>query len=311
MRTIDKIALVDAAIAGRPVERIPFSVWHHFPAAAVRGKANAEAHLAYYRRYDLDYLKVMNDNPYDMPKSMPVVERAKDWLKLEPLTGDEPGFASALETLHALHKAIGKEVRFVITIFGPVATAMKVSKAQAIEHLREDPEAFEAGLTAIAQGLAAFSRKALEAGASGIFFAASGAEPSMFTEEEYRRFVKSHDLAVMKAVNDAPMNILHVHGTEVYFEQFLDYPANCLNWPSHRSAYPISKVRKMTGKCLVAGIDERGPISQGRMRNTITEVDEALHDAGRLKFMVGSECTIPPETPIDVISAVRDLVAQM
>ena len=35
MRTIDKIALVDNAIAGRPVERIPFSVWHHFPAAAV------------------------------------------------------------------------------------------------------------------------------------------------------------------------------------------------------------------------------------------------------------------------------------
>ena len=48
--------------------------------------------------------------------------------------------------------------------------------------------------------------------------------------------MKSHDLAVVKAVKDAPMNILHVHGTEVYLEQFLDYPANCLNWPSHHSA---------------------------------------------------------------------------
>ena len=30
--------------------------------------------------------------------------------------------------------------------------------------------------------------------------------------------------------------MLHVHGTDVYLDLFLDYPANCLNWPSHHSA---------------------------------------------------------------------------
>jgi hypothetical protein len=67
----------------------------------------------------------------------------------------------------------------------------------------------------------------------------------------------------------------------------------------------------MTPKCLIAGIDERGPLSQGKMRGTLAEVDEAIHDAGRTRFMIGSECTIAPETPAELISAVRDFVAQI
>jgi len=311
MRTMSKITLVDAAIAGGNAERIPFSIWHHFPPTAVGGKASAQAHIAHYRRYDLDYLKVMNDNPYDMPRAMPSIERAKDWFKLEPLSSSAPGFASALETVNDLCKEVGRETRYVITVFGPMATAMKISKSHAVDHLREDPEAFEKGLDTIANSLVAFSKSAIDAGASGVFFAASGAEPTMLTEEEYRRFVKPHDLTVMTAVQTAPFNILHVHGTDVYLDLFFDYPAGCLNWPSHKSAWPIAKVRKKTDKCLIAGIDERGPIATGKMRATIAEVDEAFHASGRRKFMYGPECAVPPETPPDVISGIRDLIAQM
>ena len=311
MRKIDKIALVDAALAGQTPERLPFSVWFHFPESAVRGKACIDAHVAHYRRYDLDYLKVMNDNPYDMPASMPVVSMAKDWLRLEPLRGDEPGFRAELDALREIKKTLGSEVRFVVTVFSPFAVAMKISRQAAVLHLREDPEAFEQGLDAVAKSLAAFSKKAVEVGASGIFLAASGAEPSLLSEEEYRRFVKTHDVEVLAAVKSAPFNILHVHGTAAYLELFLDYPKSALNWPAHQSAYPISRVRKLTDRCLIAGIDERGPIAQGKMRGTIAGVTDAVAQAGRTKFMVGSECTIPPETPEDLVRAVRDLVAQM
>ena len=311
MQNINKIDLVDKALAGQEVERIPFSVWYHFPPEAMAGKACADAHLAHYRRYDLDYVKVMNDNPYDMSSSMPYVDLPKDWLKLEPLKGDEKGFRAELDALKELKRAIGKEARFVVTVFGPFATAMKISRQKAIEHLHEDPEAFDSGLAVVAESLAAFSRNAVEAGASGIYFAASGPEPTMLTEAEYRRFVKPHDLTVFEAVKDSPFNVLHVHGTDVYLELFLDYPSNSVNWPSHHSDYPIAKVRKLTDKCLVAGIDERGPIAQGKIRATITQVNDSLSQAGRGKFMFGTECTIPPETRPDVISAVRDLAAQL
>jgi uroporphyrinogen decarboxylase len=133
----------------------------------------------------------------------------------------------------------------------------------------------------------------------------------MLSEEEYRRFVKPADIAVISAVADAPFNMLHVHGTGVYLEMFLDYPANTLNWPAHHSDYNVIQTSTLTDKCLVAGIDERGPITEGRMRATISQVTEAVNQAPRERFMVGSECTVPPETSPDVIRAIRDLVAQL
>ena len=311
MRKIDKITLVDAAFHGQEVDRIPFGIWHHFAENVRGGKACAEAHVAHYRRYDLDFLKVMNDNPYDMPAGFPLVGRAKEWLKLQPLRGDEAGFRAMLEALREIKKTIGAEARFVATVYSPFAVAMKISREKAIEHLREDPESFEQGLAAVAKGLAAFARKTIEAGASGIFFAAVGAEPTMLSQEEYRRFVRPHDISVLSSVSDAPFNILHVHGTGVYLDLFLDYPKSALNWPSHQSAYPVAKVRKMTDRCLVAGIDERGPIAQGKMRGTIMQIADALSHAGRTNFMFGPECAILPQTPPDVIVAIRDLIAQM
>jgi uroporphyrinogen decarboxylase len=311
MRKIDKIALVDAVLSGADAERVPFSVWHHFPPGACSGKACADAHVAHYRKYDLDFLKVMNDNRFDMPVSMPVIERAKDWLSLKALRGSEPGFRAMLEALHEVKRAVGAETRFIATVYSPFAVAMRVSRDRAVEHLREDPESFEEGLAALAQGLSAFAKNAVAAGASGIFFAASGAEPTMLSEQEYRRFVKPQDLKVLKAVEDAPFNMLHVHGTSVHFELFLDYPVAVLNWPSHQSAWSIGRVREMTDRCIAAGIDERGPLAQGRMRGTISQIDEAVEQAGRTKFMVACECSIPPQTPADFLTSIRDLVAQM
>ena len=311
MQKIDKIALVDAALAGQPVDRIPFSVWRRFPDSARAGKACADAHVAHYHKYDLDYLVVMNDNPYDMAPSLPVITRVKEWLKLQPLKGEEAGFRAMFETLHEIRKAVGSQVRFVATVHSPFAIAMKISRDRAVEHLHEDPECFEQGLSAVAQGLAAFARKTIDAGASGIFLWAAGAEPALLSHEEYRRFAKPYDVAVLSAVKDARFNIVHVHGTSVYADLFCDYPKSALNWPSHRSAYPISKVRSMTDRCLAAGIDERGPLAEGRMRGTVAEISDAVAQAGRTNFMFAPECAIPAETPPDLILAIKDLVAQL
>ncbi len=311
MENVDKIALVDAALAGQAPERVPFSIWHHFPASARAGKACADAHLENYRRWDLDYLVVMNDNPYDMPSAMPVITLAKEWLKLEVLTGDELGFRGELEALSRIQRAIGSEARFVVTVPNPIATAMAISNGKAVRHLREDPEAVEQGLSVIAGSLAVFSRKAVDVGASGIYLSCSGQGPSMLSAEEYRRFVKPYDVEILSSVADAPFNVLGLPESEVDAELFLDYPAAAINWSSHHSNCDIPKMRALTDKCLMAGIDERGPIVEGKMRATIVEVSDALSQAGKEGFMVAPECLVPPETSPDLIVAIRDLVAQL
>src|SRR5216684_4353332 len=56
---------VDRAMAGKDLDRPPFTLWHHF------GLPTAEAHAArtleFHRAYRTDLVKVMSDFPYPQP----------------------------------------------------------------------------------------------------------------------------------------------------------------------------------------------------------------------------------------------------
>jgi len=64
---VNKIDRVTRALKGEEVDRPPFSFWYHFGLQHGPGRKHAEAELDFYRAYDLDFLKVMNDYPYPLP----------------------------------------------------------------------------------------------------------------------------------------------------------------------------------------------------------------------------------------------------
>src|SRR5262249_52589889 len=71
---LTKIDRVLAALRGEPVDRLPFSFWYHFGLQHRPGKVHAEAELDFYRFYQPDFLKVMSDYPYPLPKGLDVVD---------------------------------------------------------------------------------------------------------------------------------------------------------------------------------------------------------------------------------------------
>jgi hypothetical protein len=58
-----KVERIDAVLAGRPPDRPPF-FWHHFGPGATFGPEAVAAHVSHLETYDLDFLKVMDDNRY-------------------------------------------------------------------------------------------------------------------------------------------------------------------------------------------------------------------------------------------------------
>jgi hypothetical protein len=78
---VDKRERVMAALEGSPVDRVPFSLWRHFPESSRAGAAMAAAHLEYDRATDPDFLKVMNDNYYEPPRFR-ALEGPSDWRAL-------------------------------------------------------------------------------------------------------------------------------------------------------------------------------------------------------------------------------------
>ena len=81
---MNKIERVRAALAGRPVDRAPFTVWYHFGNQHAPAERTAQVHLEFFDHYDLDLLKLMNDYDYPMPAGMEVIASAADLGKLQP-----------------------------------------------------------------------------------------------------------------------------------------------------------------------------------------------------------------------------------
>jgi uroporphyrinogen-III decarboxylase len=70
---------------------------------------------------------------------------------------------------------------------------------------QENPKALEAVLEAIAESEASHARKAIAAGAAGIFLAIANAQDGIMTQEDYARFSESFDSLILAAVS-APLN---------------------------------------------------------------------------------------------------------
>src|SRR5574341_2162717 len=70
---MDKVERVRAALAGKPVDRPPFTIWYHFGSQHASPERTAQVHLEFFDFYDLDLLKVMNDYDYPMPNGVDVI----------------------------------------------------------------------------------------------------------------------------------------------------------------------------------------------------------------------------------------------
>lgn len=306
---MDKIERVRAALSGQPVDRVPASFWFHFPADQRAGQAMAKAHLRYYRAADPDFVKVMNDNDYALT-GVDAIRASADWRKLRPTPLLSRPFHDQLDGLRRIADAIGDEVLLVTTIFGPYATASRTTGGIVAEHLKADPEAVSAGLAAIAESLAEFSRACIEAGAAGVYFSAQGGEADRFTREEFESYVKPHEVAVLCAAEKAggTFNVLHICGANLRLDAYADYPSQAVNWAPQLGNLSLPAGRDLFRRAVIGGVDQQGSIVDGTSEEIRAEVQHAISEMGTVGFMIGAGCTVPSDIPIENLVLARQAV---
>jgi len=125
---MNKIERVTAVMEGRKPDRPPVSFWHHFSAEATAGPQAVEAHLRHVETYDLDFLKLMNDNRYPRP-TLPsgVVAEVHDLEKLSVLNGDEDAFGRQLDLIGELARHAAGEFLMTTTIFNSWSTLRQMT----------------------------------------------------------------------------------------------------------------------------------------------------------------------------------------
>ncbi len=304
---------VRAAVEGQHVDRVPFCFWHHFKPEG-SGERLAAYTLEFFRqKFDLDIVKIMPDLPYP-PPTMPVTEAAH-LLSLPRLSRDTPMFRAQLACIHALRAELGSDYPLLLTLFSPLTYIMRfMDRKQAVAGIRKSPEIIEQVLETITANLHDLMNAAIEAGASGIFFSCMGATSAHFTRDEYLRFGRPSDIAALEGASGGWLNTVHVHADpgqsddQIYFELFSDYPVSVISWSDRLTGPTLSEALTLTDKCLMGGLDERGPLTRGSGEELRNEILSAVSQTRGHKLILANGCSIPDDTPEEWLHLARRLV---
>jgi uroporphyrinogen decarboxylase len=319
---VNKRERIYAALHGSPVDRLPISMWRHFHKQDQLPETLAQATLEFYRRYDLDLIKVTPSGLYaiedwgasirypsddETPPRLrrPVVEDAEGWRELAALAVSQGALARELQALVAIRDDLGKnDAPVLMTLFSPLTLAYKLAGDAVQQHVREHPSDLHFGLATIAETTVRFAAAVLAAGADGVFFATQLARSSLLTTEEYREFGERYDLIVLEYLTDrTDLIVLHLHGEGVFFDLANYYPVAAVSWHDRETNPSLREALTQTRKTLMAGLD-RDLMANGSPEEVAEQVHDAQRQTGGVGLILSPACVIPPETPEENLKAV-------
>ena len=117
--------------------------------------------------------------------------------------------------IRGIKERAGEEVLIFQTMFGPFkAASIAFGDDVLMKYSKEAPEAVMAGIKNLADGLEAWAKAYLDAGADGIYYSAQFGEEGRFSKEEWEQLVRPFDLQILQVAEQRKdkYNILHICG---------------------------------------------------------------------------------------------------
>jgi uroporphyrinogen decarboxylase len=253
-----------------------FSFWSHFPGEDHDPDRLAAATIAFQHRYDMDFVKTAPSGMYaveDMGVRIdgsavasggvarltetPYVT-AEAWAQLPEPDPTRGALARELQSLRLIRAAL-PDVPILFTLFSPITLASKLSFGRVHNQIaaRSGTQTLHAALGRLARGTAALARAAIDAGATGVFFAHQDTGRHLTTYDDFSEFIAPYDIETLVGARAGRFNLLHVHGDRIRFRELADYPVHALNWHDTETLPSPLAGRYSTGKCVVGGLDRR------------------------------------------------------
>jgi uroporphyrinogen decarboxylase len=116
---------------------------------------------------------------------------------------------------------------------------------------------------------------------------------------------------VLEAIRAAKPDFvfLHIHGLEIYFDLFAQWPVDVVNWHDRRTAPALKDARAKHKGALAGGINEWDTLAAKSRDDVIAEVRDAMAQTGGRGFILAAGCVIPVDTPEENIRAVTEAVS--
>ena len=317
---------LETCLAGEKPDRTPVALWRHFPVDDQTSEGLAAATLHFQRTFDFDLVKYTPASSFCLKDwgsqdewhgdaegtrdyTVQVIQRPEDWIRLDILDPYKGYLGRQLESLRILVNELGPDVPVIQTVFNPLSQAKNLVGADRLSaHLRKYPNAVLGGLKIITETTRRFTQAAIETGIAGVFFAVQHAQYGLFTEAEYQKFGRIFDLQVLEPAETLWLNMLHLHGEDVMFDQFTDYPVQIINWHDRETTPDLKTAKARFSGVVCGGLRRQETIVLGTSQDVVVEAQDAIDQTDGLRFILGTGCVTPTIAPYGNIMAARKVV---
>jgi uroporphyrinogen decarboxylase len=316
---------LQACLNSEVVDRPPVALWRHYPVDDQVPETQAAATLNFQKTYDFDLVKVTPASSFCLRDwgvedvweghtegtrryTKHVIQEPGDWEKLPALDPSAPHLAGQLACLRQIRAGLGPETPMLQTVFSPLAQAKNlVGKATMIEHIRKYPEAVLKGLETIALTAQRFTEATLETGVDGIFYAIQHAQTGLLTLDEYKIFGLPFDHITLEPASELWCNLLHLHGSAVYFEIVKEFDFPIVNWHDRENTPSLAEAQQTYAGVVCGGLRQDTLVyrEQDEVRR---EAQDAIAQTGGSRFILSTGCVVPVIAPHGNLMAARKSV---
>ena len=205
-----------------------------------------------------------------------------------------------VEAIGMVARELGTDIPVIQTVFSPITVGgylVGKSKSRVVRELRRHPAVVRPALDKIAQALIDFSRRSVEVGAAGIFYAISGyASRDAMPEAVYRQLVLPYDIGVLDQLpRSAWFNTVHLCGSNLHFGLAHDLPAQAVSWSIHNQGNPsLVEGREISGRPVMGGLGQRSTLIYGPRPKIEAEARGAIAETGGRGLLLAPGCSVPP-----------------
>ncbi|MCI1632762.1 MAG: uroporphyrinogen decarboxylase [Liquorilactobacillus nagelii] len=317
---------------------IPISFWRHFAESEfIDGlqhpeviQLNLAGHKKFIDETQPDFVKTMSDGYFAYP-FLNVTDRTSlsDWRSLETLPEGHPWLSGQYDLAVAQNKLAGKRPTFY-TIFSPMilfkwalinheTEPLTLSDHRFADFYEENPVIVKQVLFKIAQDLKKLIRIVLKSGIEGIYYSTQSIQDYRVDNKEFfEDIMEAVDLEVQEEIKRCfDLNILHIcgfAGATNHLEWFTNYPLQVINWATDVDGYSLAQGKKLFGDRPVLGgfgNDSKSILYSGTKSEIQAEAKRIVAEAGRRGVIIGADCTIPRDTPIEHLQWAIEAVHQL
>ena len=329
VKSLSKRERLEKTFAGEATDRVPVSLWRHWPGDDQRPADLAEATIDFQRRYDWDFVKFTPGSSFSVTDygvqdrwvgslegtreyTKRAVTKSLDWTELRVLDPSKGALARQVEAVQFLKSGLSDDVPTLQTIFNPLSQAKYIAGGSTlIQHMRTAPERLKTGLNTITESTLRFIDAIRKSGISGIYYAVQLASYAEISEAEYLEFGRPYDLRILETLNkDWWFNMLHMHGDAPMLNVVADYPVHAVNWHDRETEPDLSAGKIMVKGAVCGGLGHWDTVHNGTPAEVRSQARDAIEQTGGRRLILSTGCVTMVTSPTSNIRAVRDVVSE-